>query len=252
MARCVFVGSDDELRQLFGHTPPGAEAPKPPSELKCPNCGAPLELKDSRYGLFYGCTNWRRTRCRGGVSAHPDGTPVGVPADDATRAARIEAHRMFDQIWKGGRMTRKAAYLWLAEKMDLPATKAHIGLFNAEQCKRVVDLVNETLSDEEQLLLTERDLMGETALMLSDEEKAQVAELPRTREGITQKLRGGYLKAKDVCRLLRIALGADEKTTIRNISDALKEYDRMHSRGRARAELFVATYLVPPKKPGDP
>jgi zinc-finger-containing domain/Topoisomerase DNA binding C4 zinc finger len=250
-SRCIFVTSEDELKTLLSSTAP-APAPAPPSELKCPNCGAPLELKDSKFGLFYGCTNWSRTRCRGGVSAHPDGTPVGVPVDDATRGARIDAHQMFDQIWKGGRMTRKQAYLWLAEQMDLPATKAHIGLFNVEQCRRVIDIVNETLTEEEQLLMTERDLMGEAALELSEDERGKVAELPRTRDGITRKLRGGYMKAADVCRLLRIAVGGDEKTTVRNIADALKEYDRRHGRARREQGNLVFSVPSPPTKPGDP
>ncbi len=39
---------------------------------------------------------------------------------DAQSVAFCEAHREFDPIWKGGRMTRKRAYGWLSERTGIP------------------------------------------------------------------------------------------------------------------------------------
>jgi hypothetical protein len=59
--------------------------------------------------------------------------------------ARERAHAAFDQLWKSGRMTRTAAYAWLASVMKLPAREAHIGKMHIEQCNAVVRLVQEKL-----------------------------------------------------------------------------------------------------------
>ncbi|MFK3857834.1 zinc-finger-containing protein [Agrobacterium pusense] len=65
-----------------------------------------------------------------------------APGTDLARA-RSKAHRAFDTIWKLRIMSRTAAYLWLAEKMGLPAHNCHMGMFNAAQCERVVEVVDE-------------------------------------------------------------------------------------------------------------
>jgi len=60
------------------------------------------------------------------------------------RMARGEAHRLFDQLWKGGgHMTRTQAYEWLQKKMGLPPHAAHISQFNYEQCAQVCEAVQE-------------------------------------------------------------------------------------------------------------
>ena len=57
--------------------------------LACPECAAPMELRPSRFGQFYGCTRW--PACDGTHGAHPNGSPLGTPANRATKDARIEA-----------------------------------------------------------------------------------------------------------------------------------------------------------------
>lgn len=113
----------------------------------CADCGAPLVLRDSRYGLFYGCTAWARTGCPGGVGAHPDGTPLGPPVNAEVRAARKRAHEAFDELWRGhnARMRREEAYAWLAEALGVD--EAHIGwLTTVEECDRVVVLVADRIA----------------------------------------------------------------------------------------------------------
>jgi ssDNA-binding Zn-finger/Zn-ribbon topoisomerase 1 len=92
-----------------------------------------MSLKESRFGPFYGCN--RFPQCRATHGAHPDGRPLGIPANKETKQARIRAHDAFDRLWKGGRMTRAQAYGWMQRAMDLSKDEAHIGRFSIEQCE---------------------------------------------------------------------------------------------------------------------
>jgi hypothetical protein len=78
------------------------------ADLVCPECGAPMMLRYSRRyeRPFYGCSRYERTKCPGTHGAHPNGEPLGIPADCATKAARHELHLVFDQLWKAGIMSR--------------------------------------------------------------------------------------------------------------------------------------------------
>lgn len=51
-------------------------------DLVCPECGALMRLRKSRFGLFYGCT--RYPYCKASHGAHPDGAPLGVPVNKAS------------------------------------------------------------------------------------------------------------------------------------------------------------------------
>jgi ssDNA-binding Zn-finger/Zn-ribbon topoisomerase 1 len=107
--------------------------------LTCPECGAPLRLKDSRHGLFYGCT--RFPQCKASHGAHADGTPLGIPADEATKRARIVAHAAFDAFWQGRGWSRSRGYCWLQEQLHLTSAECHLARFDQAQCKRVLDVV---------------------------------------------------------------------------------------------------------------
>ncbi len=118
----------------------------------CPDCGGKMVLRDSVHGLFYGCRAF--PRCKATHGAHKaTGQPLGTPADTPTKRARQAAHVLFDQLWKGkalrGRhrghpeMKRGEAYAWMAEAMGLTKDEAHIGLFNAEQCEQLRELLRE-------------------------------------------------------------------------------------------------------------
>jgi ssDNA-binding Zn-finger/Zn-ribbon topoisomerase 1 len=103
-----------------------------------------MRLLNSRYGKFYGCT--RYPECKGTHGAHPDGRPLGTPADRETKDARIEAHQAFDTLWKRphGKMQRQEAYLWLQKRMGLSADECHIGRFTKEQCEQVIDIIRDS------------------------------------------------------------------------------------------------------------
>lgn len=87
--------------------------------------------------------------CGARCGCHP-GTikPLGTPAGPETRAARQRAHRAFDQLWKSGRMSRKAAYRWLAEQLDLHPDDCHIGMMQVEMADRVCAVADALLFNE--------------------------------------------------------------------------------------------------------
>ena len=111
----------------------------------CPDCGSDMVLRNSRHGKFYGCSKY--PNCTATHGAHEDGTPLGVPADNETKEARMEAHRIFDMLWKDGPLSRKEAYQWMQEKMGLSEKEAHIGMFDKEQCERLIQVVIENIDD---------------------------------------------------------------------------------------------------------
>lgn len=101
----------------------------------CVDCHIPMVLKYSRFyrHSFYGCPNWPDCKCTIGI--HPNGKPVGIPANAETRKARTKTHQIFDNLWKSGRMKRKNAYRLLAVLMDVDMGDAHIGHFTLVQCE---------------------------------------------------------------------------------------------------------------------
>ena len=104
-----------------------------------PGCSGRLVLKESKYGLFYGCTMWPQTRCPGAHGAHPDGTPLGIPASKETKQYRMKAHDAFDRLWKQPTKVtdRAGAYKWMRAVMHLTEEEAHIGRFTIEQCEEL-------------------------------------------------------------------------------------------------------------------
>lgn len=106
-----------------------------------------MVLRQSKYGLFYGCVEF--PNCKAAHGAHPDGKPLGTPADQATKKARIRAHDSFDQLWKDKHMTRGEAYVWMQEAMDMTEDEAHIGKFTSDQCDELEVLVDAYLEEKD-------------------------------------------------------------------------------------------------------
>jgi hypothetical protein len=112
---------------------------------KCPYCGKEVVLRNSDiiYGKSYGnvwmCSNW--PKCDAYVGCH-NGTkkPLGRLANKELRYWKKKAHYAFDSIWKSGRMDRSTAYSWLANKLNIPGNKCHIGMFDIDRCKSVCEL----------------------------------------------------------------------------------------------------------------
>ena len=117
-------------------------------------CGAPMTQRRSKeFGKFWGCTRW--PTCDGIIGGHPDGRPLGTPADKATRQLRIRCHSLLDGLWEPmeqeKRAYRRAAYVWLSEALELEEDEAHIASLNTAQCEQLLELLEgmgpEDLSD---------------------------------------------------------------------------------------------------------
>ena len=120
-----------------------------PIPKKCRYCGSTVILTSNAeiYGKEYGngkcylCIN-----CRAYVGVHT-GTniPLGTLADKNLRTLRNTAHNLFDTLWKGKNktMTRYNAYKWLSNKIGLKIEETHIGWFDEEQCKKVINLLGD-------------------------------------------------------------------------------------------------------------
>ena len=123
----------------------------------CRYCGGVIRLvpadtvyrtSSGRFGMknekIYQCQN-----CNARVGCHK-GTdrPLGNVANEVLRLKRMEAHRVFDALWKSGRMTRTGAYRWLAGELHLRPDRAHIGGFEMDQCQKVIELCGKMENEE--------------------------------------------------------------------------------------------------------
>ena len=114
-------------------------------DIRCPYCNEPAELTDSAEiynGVSYGMI-WLCRPCHAYVGTHKNSkthAPLGRLANAELREAKKLAHLFFDRLWKSDSMKRKEAYQWLADKLDIPVKSCHIGMFDVEQCNKVVRL----------------------------------------------------------------------------------------------------------------
>ena len=119
----------------------------PPQErVPCPEPGCSSTLsrrwseKLSRF--YYMCDD---PGCDGSVGCTPGGEIHGVPGDSKVKKARIEAHAVFDRLWKEGHFTRGSAYAEVGSKMGI--NPLHMGDLDAAQCREVIKIVNRMLND---------------------------------------------------------------------------------------------------------
>lgn len=119
----------------------------------CRYCGSPVVYTSNAeiYGREYGegrcylCRN-----CRAFVGVHPGtDTPLGTLANEELRRYRKAAHFWFDKIWKSPTKitTRDKAYKWLSKELGLPKKETHIGMFEKEQCEKVMEISQKKLQE---------------------------------------------------------------------------------------------------------
>lgn len=119
-----------------------------PVPTVCPHCGGPVLLVENNviYGRHFG--EWPFAydcrACDAYVGLHPfTAIPLGTLATKAMRDARKQAKAVFNPLWEGinARMTRSAAYAWLAEALGIAdVEQCHIGWFDVAQCHRVIEV----------------------------------------------------------------------------------------------------------------
>jgi len=111
----------------------------------CSYCGEEAELVDSRevYSRSYGLI-WLCRPCKAWVGVHlnsKENAPLGRLADSTLRFWKKEAHAAFDPFWKGEVPNRRSKeYHWLSSMIGIKLRHCHIGMFNVEQCKKVVEI----------------------------------------------------------------------------------------------------------------
>lgn len=124
----------------------------------CPYCGTEAVLHESSAKFYHGRNYgpvWACEPCGAWVGCHPGKTvPLGRLANAELRKAKIEAHAAFDPLWKRkfrkrvkerGPEYRKgwargSGYKWLAGQLGIDRKDCHIGMFDVETCKRVVEV----------------------------------------------------------------------------------------------------------------
>lgn len=117
--------------------------------IACPECGAEMVLRETtKYFYpngdprkFYGCSRW--PECNSTHGAHPDGKPLGVPANKETKEARIAAHAAFDGHWQELGLQRNEGYRLLRDIMGMSKEEAHIANFDKEQCQQLIDKIKQ-------------------------------------------------------------------------------------------------------------
>lgn len=128
----------------------------------CPYCDSKLILGNGadighyrkQYAImpFWYCGNKQHEIVY--VGCHKNTTlPLGFAADFKLRQLKVDAHKAFDSLWSGktAHMTRKQAYKWLADKLNLPVTECHIGWFDCDKCQLVVDIISNYWFNKESL-----------------------------------------------------------------------------------------------------
>ena len=116
---------------------------------RCPYCGAEVVLKEAyevygterskKYPKMWVCSNF--PKCDAYVGCH-EGTdiPMGRLANARLRTLKMEAHKQVDVLWKSGLMSRREAYRWLADMMNMELDDCHIGMFDIKRCQQVIHL----------------------------------------------------------------------------------------------------------------
>lgn len=94
--------------------------------------------KDGSPRKFYGCS--RYPACKATHGAHPDGTALGRPADQATKDARRRVHKICEEIWGDWDTgNRKAMYQWL----QYNAPQDHIAEMTERECDETERLLRD-------------------------------------------------------------------------------------------------------------
>lgn len=102
-----------------------------------------IEVYKRSYGMIYLCRI-----CSAWVGVHKDtNKALGRLANAELREAKKEAHFYFDKLWQAkisqgiskGK-SRIKAYKWLSEQLGISVYETHVGWFDIDMCKRVVDI----------------------------------------------------------------------------------------------------------------
>lgn len=117
------------------------------NQIRCPYCRNPAVLR-SADGIYrenagdtklYVCSKYPACDAYVRIQLGSKNIPLGSLANGELRALRQEAHRYFDRIHQSGLMSRREAYMWLANTVSAPMAHAHIGQLREHYCKVVIE-----------------------------------------------------------------------------------------------------------------
>ena len=120
--------------------------------VNCDYCGQAAHFRPNSqflykrdYGPVYychGCLAW--VGCHKGTR-----NALGRLANAELRQAKKDAHAAFDPLWQAKikytgcskSRARHAGYKWLANELGIRYKDCHIGMFDVDQCRRVVEII---------------------------------------------------------------------------------------------------------------
>lgn len=115
--------------------------------MKCPYCGKNAVWGDN--SMIYGKNFWKSYKCYyckdcdAYVWCHKNSRKaLWTLANRELRQLRMEAHKIFDPLWKDQKMTRKDAYKMLSDHFWY---EVHIGQSNEQQCKAIIEFLQSNL-----------------------------------------------------------------------------------------------------------
>ena len=123
--------------------------------IKCTYCSRKAKLTRARdlpspviYNEGYLKKNdvyvWYCDKCEAFVVARRNTfEPLGRLAKKDLRRYRYKLHLRLDRIWKEGKLTRTQVYHRLANGMNKPIGKCHIGDFNMKECRKAESIIAE-------------------------------------------------------------------------------------------------------------
>lgn len=122
--------------------------------VTCDYCGQPAMLvgRDTIYPNRHDLFDkqfWHCAPCKAWVGCYQGTeTPLGRLATADLRKAKTTAHAAFDPLWKAKirrdgvskKKARGAGYKWLAAQLGIHPDDCHIGMFDVQMCRRVVEV----------------------------------------------------------------------------------------------------------------
>jgi len=120
--------------------------------IDCRYCGNKAYYTDSKeiygrsHGMIYFCEP-----CDAYVGVHKGTiTPLGILAKKDLRFLRVQAHFLFDKLWRkkmkkdkcSQGQARKCGYLWLAKMLDISPKDCHIAYFDDDICNKAIKICN--------------------------------------------------------------------------------------------------------------
>lgn len=136
-----------------------------PTPKTCNVCTSPcveLVCNDEIYnGRQYG--DWPYAYlcddCGAYVGLHPNtDIPLGILADSETREARKIHKQAFLKLQASRSWSRREAYAWLAEAMNIPVGECHWGWFDKSQCEKAGAICSQAMQSSGPMAQQLRDL----------------------------------------------------------------------------------------------